>query len=299
MFRCLFVISCIIVLYYIINHDLTHVPMYIIHNDKHIRVNTYEQTIYNSCLLKVSDEDISTQFIGHEHVVKELEIIKSVILDPSIAMKLPNTILLHGPPGTGKTTIAKQLSKHLGNDVVVLCISMNHIENKYYGESLKLLNAVFSLAVKMEKCMLFFDEIDGFMTERSSLEQTHTTTMKTTMLTCIDKILGNNQVFLIAATNRPHSLDSAFLRRMELHMGLDKPTTENKLVLSKKQFPDLTHELVSSLFGDWTLHDMNKFFRFVERRQWVDKKELNLDNDDLITYLDIYKQNYVLVSQPN
>jgi SpoVK/Ycf46/Vps4 family AAA+-type ATPase len=293
-FRVCFVISCIIVLYLITFNDLTKYRSTIIHNEKCIHVNSYEHTIYNSCMMKVSNEDVAIQFIGHNHVMKELEIIKQVLKDPSIQLKLPNTILLHGPPGTGKTTIAKQLSKQLdSDDMVLLCISMSNIENKYYGESLKLLYAVFSLAHKLEKCILFFDEIDGFMTERSSLEQTHSTTLKTTMLTCIDNVIGNNQIFVIAATNRPDSLDSAFLRRMELHMGLDKPTIEDKLVLGKKQFPQINHELVSTLFGDWTLHDINKFFRFVERRKWVDN-HLLIDNETIYNYYDIYSNNYLL-----
>ena len=288
-----FVVTIILIIVYLtFLYNKLNIPLFISHNNKLIDVNHYENVIYNSCVLNTKDVD-TVDFIGHDHVMKELDIIRKAMKDPSKDLELPNTILLHGPPGTGKTTVAKQMSKSLNIDnMVLLCITMSNIENKYYGESLKLLNAVFSLSNKLENCILFFDEIDGFMTERSSLDQSHTSTMKTTLLMCIDNIIGKNNIFLIAATNRPKDLDTAFLRRMELHMELDKPTIQDKLKVGKKYLSEITEEVVLEMFDTWTLHDMNKFFRFVERRKWID--DTNIHNTKLKEYYQIYKDHYLL-----
>lgn len=97
---------------------------------------------------------------------------------------------------------------------------------------------------------------------------------------------------MIAASNRPHELDPAFLRRMELQMELDSPTTQDKLNMGRKHFPALTEELVSELFDEWTLHDINKFFRFVERRLWVDDATMTLDT--INDCYKVYTEHYVL-----
>jgi len=262
-----------------------------------VHMNSYEHTIYQSCAVEQVSEHQGDPFIGHEHVMLELDIMKRAFSNNKKTLHLPNTMLLYGPPGTGKSTVAKQLSSTLGEDTIVLTVSMNHIENKYYGESLKLLHAVFSLAKKVAPCVLFFDEIDGFMSERSSFDQTHTNTMKTNLLLCVDDVLGRNDVIFIAATNRPHDLDSAFLRRMELHMELARPSTRDKLTLGRRHVPDMDESDVESLFDAWTLHDMNKFFRFVERRRWMDDlSDQPVDMPSMRDMHAVYVAHYLLVS---
>lgn len=263
-----------------------------------VRLNSYEHTIYHSCVAgHVPGSSHQDSFIGHEHVMLELDIMKRAFLKDKKTLHLPNTMLLYGPPGTGKSTVAKQLSSTLGEDTIVLTVSMNHIENKYYGESLKLLHAVFSLAKKVAPCVLFFDEIDGFMSERSSFDQTHTNTMKTNLLLCVDDVLGRNDVIFIAATNRPRDLDPAFLRRMELHMELARPSTCDKLTLGRRHVPSMDESDVESLFDAWTLHDMNKFFRFVERRRWMDDlTDQPVDMPSLRDMHAVYVAHYLLMS---
>tara|TARA_Y100000389_G_scaffold83976_1_gene80578 strand:+ start:16941 stop:17846 length:906 start_codon:yes stop_codon:yes gene_type:complete len=289
------IICCISLLVLFLFYLPTSKQHIIIHNDKTITLNNHEYVIYNTCVFKPS-KDEQTCFIGHEHVIKEIDAIKKSItsIDPP---DLPNTMLLYGPPGTGKTTIAKQLSKSLqspSKSFIILCVSMSRIENKYYGESLKLLQAVFSLATKLNECVLFFDEIDGFMSIRSSIEQTHINTLKTTFLMCLDSIIGMKSIFFIGATNRPHDLDPAFLRRMEIQMQLNSPTTHDRLILSQSHVKQIQEHDVEALFSQWTLHDINKFFRFVKRRQWLDKHKKSIDIEYVYDMYEIYNTYYCL-----
>lgn len=69
-------------------------------------------------------------------------------------------ILLHGPPGCGKTLIAKATAREAGTKFINLDVSM--LTDKWYGESQKLASAVFSLAIKLQPCIIFIDEIGKY-----------------------------------------------------------------------------------------------------------------------------------------
>jgi ATP-dependent 26S proteasome regulatory subunit len=88
----------------------------------------------------------------------------------------PKGILLHGPPGTGKTMLAKMIANNSG--IALINISSSTLVSKFSGESEKMIDALFSTAKRLEPCIIFIDEIDSILGKRSGGEASHTTSFK-------------------------------------------------------------------------------------------------------------------------
>ncbi|KAL3316688.1 hypothetical protein Ciccas_004655 [Cichlidogyrus casuarinus] len=147
----------------------------------------------------------------------------SVILPFTVAHLVPETglplfrapkgVLFHGPPGCGKTLVARAMA-HAAK-CTFLNLQVHSLVNMWYGETQKLANAVFSLASKLQPAIIFIDEIDSFLSERSSLDNEATRMMKTQFMILWDGLLSSNdRIMIVAATNRPTDLDAAILRRL-------------------------------------------------------------------------------------
>ncbi|XP_044738374.1 outer mitochondrial transmembrane helix translocase-like isoform X2 [Chrysoperla carnea] len=126
----------------------------------------------------------------------------------------PKGVLLHGPPGCGKTLIAKATAKEAGTRFLNLNVSI--LTDKWYGESQRLATAVFTLAVKLQPCIIFIDEIDSFLRVRAMTDHEATAMMKAQFMSLWDGLITdpNCTVIVMGATNRPNDLDQAILRRM-------------------------------------------------------------------------------------
>lgn len=260
-------------------------------NGETIKVNQYEQVIACAGLIKTCGNVVScgntNVVIGHDHIISEIDSITHLWnFEPDVGSmnpvlcEPPLGVLLYGPPGTGKTTLSKQicvrLNERISNkkkSVAFLHVSSDIIENKYQGEGLKLMRAVFTLCSKLQPCVLFFDEIDGIMSKRSSMDQSHVNNMKTIVLSAMDQLRDSqSKVLVVAATNRPECIDPALMRRLELHLQMDLPTHEDKCNLIAKLVGDGDameySELVDLLFPTtFTLHDILSFMRFCMRKQ--------------------------------
>jgi len=201
----------------------------------------------------------------------------------------PTGILLYGPPGTGKTTLACQLCRETGANLLIL--SPDTLENKYQGESFKRMRATFTLAKKIAPCVVFFDEIDGLMSKRSEMDQSHTNTMKTLFLSGMDSVKGH-RVLVIGATNRPEALDSALMRRLEVHLETKYPTDDDLKDYLKTHLGNEYSEFVESLEYKLTLHKMYTFLKFCARRFPVKAKDRTFSDQDLITLYQEYNTIY-------
>lgn len=144
------------------------------------------------------------------------------IFENSSLLSAPKGVLLYGPPGCGKTMLAKATAKEAGCRFINLQVSS--LTDKWYGESQKLAAAVFSLAVKLQPCIIFIDEIDSFLRMRNTTDHEATAMMKAQFMTLWDGLLTDSscQVIVMGATNRPQDVDKAILRRMPcgFHVGL-------------------------------------------------------------------------------
>ena len=217
-----------------------------------LKLNKYEQLISEDIVKKTNYT--MSNIIGHD-TVKE-DIIQTIIrpLNENFD-KLPNGILLHGDPGTGKTLLAKCISDSVNANFIQFNVS--NIENKYYGESSKCLSALFSLARKIQPCIIFIDEIDGFCGERNPMEQFHINSLKTQFLGLVDGLDSkdtNDKIMCIGATNKLHYIDKAVKRRMRKHIHLKLPDKENvaslfEMYLPKDILEHITDECVEMCTG--------------------------------------------------
>ncbi|XP_068250993.1 outer mitochondrial transmembrane helix translocase-like [Palaemon carinicauda] len=166
-------------------------------------------------------------------------------LQSSKLIQPPKGVLLHGPPGCGKTLLARAVAKEAGARFINLDVSA--LTDKWYGESQKLSSAVFSLASKIEPCIVFIDEIDSFLRVRASGDHEATAMMKAQFLQQWDGLATDHSrcVIVMGATNRPQDVDRAILRRMPAAFHVPLPGLEQredilKLVLRDENIsPDI------------------------------------------------------------
>jgi len=119
-------------------------------------------------------------------------------------------VLLYGPPGCGKTLLAKAVA----NEAKANFISIKGPEllNKYVGESERAIRSLFIRAKNSSPCIIFFDELDALVPKRSNENNNSSERVVNQLLTEMDGLEDRKQIFIIAATNRPDIIDPAMLR---------------------------------------------------------------------------------------
>ena len=152
-------------------------------------------------------------------------------------------ILLYGPPGTGKTMLARAIAAEA--NVPFISLTLADLENKYFGESSKLLAATFSLARRIQPCIIFFDEIDGMIRKRSDSDQSCVYSFKTELLTHIDGIgtSVSDSVIVIGCTNTYTNLDPAIRRRLPCAYEIGYPNVDELQEILKLTLHKNSHTL--------------------------------------------------------
>ncbi|KAF9001481.1 P-loop containing nucleoside triphosphate hydrolase protein, partial [Cyathus striatus] len=140
-------------------------------------------------------------------------------------------VLLYGPPGTGKTLVCRAVAKECG--ARMLAIKPSDIMDCYVGESEKLVNAVFSLAYRLAPCLIFIDELDSLFRRRQNDDKKWVRDILAEFLQSMDGLRSAKKnkeagVIVIGATNRPHDIDDAVLRRLPSRMIVDVPGEDER-----------------------------------------------------------------------
>ncbi|KAM7527077.1 hypothetical protein LguiB_030487 [Lonicera macranthoides] len=138
-------------------------------------------------------------------------------------------ILLFGPPGTGKTMLAKAVATEAGANFIN--ISMSSITSKWFGEGEKYVKAVFSLASKISPSVVFVDEVDSMLGRRENPgEHEAMRKMKNEFMVNWDglRTKEKERVLVLGATNRPFDLDEAVIRRLPRRLMVNLPDAVNR-----------------------------------------------------------------------
>ena len=125
-------------------------------------------------------------------------------------------VLIFGPPGTGKTMLAKAIANEAGASFIN--VSPSTIISMWFGEAEKYVQALFSLAAKVSPTIIFIDEVDSMLGQRSSInDNSSMRRVKNEFMSRWDGLLSkpDEKVIVLAATNRPFDLDEAVIRRFQ------------------------------------------------------------------------------------
>lgn len=195
------------------------------------------------------------------------EIVVWPLLRPDIFTGLrrpPKGILLFGPPGTGKTLIGKCIASQSSS--TFFSISASSLTSKWIGESEKLVRTLFTVARCHQPAVIFIDEIDSLLSQRSETEHESSRRIKTEFLVQLDGATtdDDDRILVIGATNRPQELDEAARRRLvkRLYIPLPEFTARHQIVerLMSTEKNDLTPdnvEEIAKLTDGYSGADMN------------------------------------------
>lgn len=167
---------------------------------------------------------------------KELKKIRELVELPlrhpklftSIGVKPPKGVLMHGPPGTGKTMIARAIANE--TDCTFRIVNGPEIIGGAKGQSEENIRKLFAEAIEEAPSIIFIDEIDAIAPNRDKVQDEQMQRVVATLLTEMDGMKKNAHVMVIGATNRPNSLDPALRRsgRFDAEIQIGVPSREGR-----------------------------------------------------------------------
>ncbi|MEM5807666.1 MAG: CDC48 family AAA ATPase [Candidatus Aenigmatarchaeota archaeon] len=228
-----------------------------------------------------------------EIIHKVREMIELPLRHPELFERLgiepPKGVLLYGPPGTGKTLLAKAVANESGANFI--SISGPEIFSKWYGQTEENLRKIFEDAEKNAPSIIFIDEIDAIAPKREEVTGEVERRTVSQLLTLMDGLKKRGKVIVIAATNRPNSIDPALRRagRFDREIEFPVPDREGRLEIFKihtrnmplakdvdlNHLADITHGFVGAdIWAVCKEAAMSALRRILPEIKWKEEEEL-------------------------
>jgi transitional endoplasmic reticulum ATPase len=208
----------------------------LINEETQIKVNEEAAAQGAQAASTISYEDIGGLKDQLQNVREMIELpLKHPELFDRLGIDPPKGVLLHGPPGTGKTMIAKAVANEAGAQFYT--INGPEIMSKFYGQSEENLRKTFEEAEKNAPSIIFIDEMDAIAPKRDEVQGEVERRVVSQMLTLMDGLKGRGKIIVIGATNRPDSVDPALRRpgRFDREIEIGVPDKEGRLEILQIQ----------------------------------------------------------------
>jgi SpoVK/Ycf46/Vps4 family AAA+-type ATPase len=219
---------------------------------------TQKLTELGAVVFEASSEYRESRIAGYESTKRDVrETIVLPLLHPEIFLAvgemarsrpgpgLPRAVLFEGPPGTGKTTMARVIASESGIPLVYLPVES--IMSKWYGESERRLEAIFSTAATLPRSIVFLDEIDAFAGSRERAMHESTRRILSVLLRQLQGLVDRSNVVVIGATNRKDDLDAALLSRFDLLVRFPLPNLVERAKILSYYAKHLEAEAITTL----------------------------------------------------
>jgi len=240
---------------------------------------------------KVTWEDIGDL----EEVKRKLrEIVELPMKHPEIFRHLgiepPKGVLLYGPPGVGKTLLARALASEIG--AYFISINGPEIMSKFYGESEQRLREIFKEAEDNAPAVIFIDEIDAIAPKREEVTGEVEKRVVAQLLTLMDGIKGRGRIVVIAATNRPDAVDPALRRpgRFDREIEIRPPDTAARrdiLAVHTRNMPldqDVNLDELAEMTYGYTGADLAALAKeaaLSALRRFLERRKINLEETQI------------------